>query len=277
MCSLCGSLLARPGESAERGPAAAGAERGGSAPEPLQLDAPASCASIGGLPAHWFHLLLGALLAPLLALPFASMFAWFLGALCHESGHTVVAWVFGMPAYPAIRLDGHAASMHQEQKLVLVVALWVGLACWCWRRRHSRRVRPWLIVAALLYPALALTRGRELLQLLGGHLGELAFATICFWRTLSGGFTQSRAERAAYALVGWHLTFANARLCLGLMLDPARREAYASNGSFGLTNDYIRVAEDVLGCSVPAVAAGMLLAALAAFPLAYVIWRVRPE
>ena len=40
---------------------------------------------------------------------------WFMCSLCHEIGHSAIAIVCGMPSYPAIRLDGHAAAVHQEQ------------------------------------------------------------------------------------------------------------------------------------------------------------------
>ena len=47
---------------------------------------------------------MGALLAPVFSLtPILQYMGWFLGSLCHEIGHSVVAWVFGMPAFPAIR------------------------------------------------------------------------------------------------------------------------------------------------------------------------------
>jgi hypothetical protein len=126
----------------------------------------------------------------------------------------------------------------------------------------------------VLYPALAFTGGKECLHLLAGHGGELAFATLCLWKTLDGGFTESRLERGLYGTLGWYLLGSNVRLCFGLMFSSSSREGYAENSSFGLTNDMIRVAEDVLGWRLQSVALLMLLVSLGVLPAALSLWRI---
>jgi hypothetical protein len=198
---------------------------------------------------------------------------WFLSSLVHEMGHAGFAWLCGMPAVPAISPIGHAAAVHGEQNLVLVALAGGGLAYAAWRflADHARWIA--LVLVAVIYPAVALTPAKELLFLFAGHAGELAFATLSLWKALDGGFTASKLERALYGTVGWYLAGKNVFLCVGLMTSASARVDYASNGSFGLTNDYIRAAEDVLGWRLESVALFMLVASLATIPAAILLGR----
>jgi hypothetical protein len=186
----------------------------------------------------------------------------------------VVAWFFGMPAFPAISLEGHAASVHSGQIVVFAVVVWAGLAGAAWRFLQGRARWTALGIVAVVYPALAFTNGKEALQLLAGHGGELAFGALALWKTLDGGFTESRLERGLYGTVGWYLIGTNAKLCLGLMFSDSSRAWYAENGSFGLTNDMIRAAEEVLHTRLQSVAFLMLLATLGALAAAFGLWRL---
>ena len=216
------------------------------------------------------YLGLGLVLAPIFAyMPFLGFFHWFLGALFHETGHCVFGWLMGQPAFPAISLGGHAAAIHQGQSTILALAICSGLGIAAWTLRARRGLAIGLAIAAVLQPMLAFTQGKEVVFLLGGHLGELAMATVCIWRALCGGFSENNLERLLYSLLGWYLVGSNVALCAGLLFSGAARSEYASNGSFGLTNDYLRVANDVLGTSLGTVAFGMLLVALIPVPLAW--------
>jgi hypothetical protein len=223
----------------------------------------------------WIYLAIGAVTAPVFALtPLLGFMGWFLASLVHEMGHTAVAWFFGMPAFPAISLEGHAASVHSDPIVFLAICVWAGLAGAAWKFLDGRA--RWIAIGmvGVVYPALAFTDAKEALQLLAGHGGELAFGTICLWKTLDGGFTESRLERALYGTVGWYLIGKNAKLCLGLMFSSSSREWYAENGSFGLTNDMIRAAEEVLHTRLQSVAFLMLLATIAALAAAFGLWRL---
>lgn len=222
----------------------------------------------------WIYLGIGALTAPIFALtPLLGFMGWFLRSLVHEMGHCAVAWFFGMAAIPAISLEGHAAAIHSEPSRFFAVLVWAALvaAAWHWLQGRARWVA--MGVVAVLYPALAFTQARDVLQVLAGHGAELAFATICLWKALDGGFTESRLERGLYGTVGWYLLGSNAILCFGLVASPASRQAYSENGSFGLTNDMIRVADDLLDWTLPSVAILVLIASIAVLPLAWALWR----
>ncbi len=234
----------------------------------------------GGSPlTPWLFLATGLVLSQAFQLTqITSFMAWFLSALPHEMGHSLFACYVGMPAYPAISLAGHAAAFHQPQSLALALLIWTALAGFTYAMRKHAIARSLLGFAVVTYPLLAFFETpRELMHLLGGHLGELAFATVCFWRALSGGFSKSQAERLLYAVLAWHLLIQNLWMCWRLMTNANARATYRGNGSFGLTNDYIRVAEDVLAWSLPSVAALMFVVSLGVLPLSFLIWRLRPE
>jgi hypothetical protein len=204
--------------------------------------------------------------------PLLRYVGWFLTSLFHETGHAALSWALGCPAFPAIRIDGHAAAVHGEQSRLLCALVLGALvaATWACRRRPVLRVA--LGATAVAYPFLALSHAREVVFLAGGHLGELAFATVFLARCLGGGFTGSGAERAANGLLGWYLLLRHAWLAGGLLLSEPARQAYARSGSFGLTNDYIRLAGE-FETRLATVGGVMLIPTLAVLPLA--VWAGR--
>lgn len=226
--------------------------------------------------APWVYFALGLATAPVFAwTPILQYMGWFLASLVHEMGHAGFAWLCGMPAIPAISPAGHAAAVHGEQSPALTLLAGGLLAFSAWRFLAGRARWIALALVAALYPAISLTPARDLLHLLAGHAGELLFATLCLWKALDGGFTSSRLERALYGTLGWYLAGRNVFLCAGLMTSARERALYASNGSFGLTNDYIRAAEDVLGWRLESLASVMLVASAATVPAALALWRLR--
>jgi hypothetical protein len=208
---------------------------------------------------------LGALLALAFLLPLARYMGWFLASLVHEAGHCAAAWLTGCPAVPAIRLDGHAAAVHGEQSRLFAGAVCAALAALAWRRRRVA-----LGAVAVAYPLAAFTAAREWLFLVAGHLTEIAIAGVFFWRALVGGFWGSRAERILYAACAWYLVGSNVWLSGGLLFSEGVRRWYRGSGSFGLVNDYLRLAGS-MHVGLGAIAFVMLALSLAALPLA---WRL---
>jgi len=218
------------------------------------------------------YLGLGLLAAPILTLtPILRYMGWFLESLVHETGHVAFAWLAGCPAFPGIRLDGHAAAVHSGQQVGICVVVLAGLVCGAWRFRRTRALLVAFGAAALLYPLYAFTGLKEVFFLTGGHLGELAFATIFLWRAMVGGFTPNPLERVLYATLGFYLVGRNVWLAGGLLFSPEVQGWYASSGSFGLTNDYLRLANDVLHTGLGTVAGAMLVVTLLVAPLAWLV------
>jgi hypothetical protein len=212
------------------------------------------------------YLAAGAAAALLFTLtPLLKYMGWFLASLVHEAGHCAAAWATGCPAFPAIRLDGHAAAVHGDQSTIFALAAGAALGALAWRRRSIA-----LGAATLLYPAIAFTTAREWLFLLSGHLAELAIGGVFFWRAIVGGFTNSRAERVLYAGCAWHLVGKNVWLAGGLLFSDGVRQWYRGSGSFGLVNDYLRLVGSMhVGLGV--IAFVMLVLSLAVLPVS---WRL---
>ena len=220
------------------------------------------------------YLAIGLVLAPVLAAaPWLRYVGWFLESLFHETGHAAAGWALGRPAYPAIRLDGHAAAVHAPQSLLLCLG-WMallGALAWGARRRPARLA---LFGGALaLYPLLAFTSASETVFLLAGHLGELVFATILLVQAVDGGLSGEPLERAAHSMVGWWLVGSNAWLCGGLIFSETARAGYETSGSFGLENDLLRLSREALPLSLGTIAGTVLLLSLCVPPLALAIGR----
>ena len=224
---------------------------------------------VAGLTGPVFHLGLGAVLAVVfLATPILGIMGWFLSALFHETGHFAVALLTGCPAVPTISLTMQGCTIHRPQ--VWSLALFMqGVVAWlAWKAWPMPLLRWPALVGAVLLPLIAWNEwARDTAITMGGHLGELTFAGVALWRARTGGFTSSAAERTLYGCVGWYLVGSNALLCAGLIWDARAREDYAGSGSYGLTNDYIRAAEDYLDWQLGSVAGVMLVVAFAVFPL----------
>ncbi len=273
-CALCGELLRRapldaPRQSESARPRVAPAPAPAPASErDVEREAPSTREP-------WLFLGLGLVLAPVFQLtPMLGFMGWFLASLAHEMGHSALAWACGMPCIPAISPEGHAAAVHGEQMPFLAGMLVLAVVQFLARRLHGTRRIVAIAVFVAAYGLLAFTPLRELAFLLAGHGGELAFATLCLWKALDGGFTQSRAERLAYSVLGWFLAGKNLLLFAGLATRASSRAHYAENGSFGLTNDLIRVAEEVLGWRLESVAWLGVPCALAVGPAAFALWRL---
>jgi len=155
--------------------------------------------------------------------------------------------------------------------VLLMGGLLVAFAVWAWREGRLRGLATGLLV---VWPLFTFVPGlRELGFLLSGHLGELTFAAVFLVRARTGIATENEAERPLYACLGWFLVARNVALTAGLVFSAHARARYMGNGSFGLRNDYTRVAQDVLHVSLPAVAGAMLFVCLAVVPL--VLWLTR--
>ncbi len=250
-------------------PWGAAAER--TPPSPDQLPRIVGVPRILGVPEPWFFLLSGLVLAPILTFtPILRYMGWFLGSLFHETGHAAMGWLLGCPTVPAIRIDGHAAAIHGEPSMLLRGMVMVALAALLVRFRARPVGRVALGLALLCYPAIAYTETREVAFLVAGHLGEAGFATVLLLQALDGGFSGTPEERATHSMVGWYLVGRNVSLCGGLVFQSAARSAYAESGSFGLVNDYLRLARH-FGIGLEPIALVMLVVAVLPVPLAILL------
>jgi len=274
VCSLCGRILIKCEAPLEENIAS---HDFSNQIQSAEAKTQAAGTRVMGLPSSVLLLMIGAALAPVFTFtPLLKYMGWFIKSLAHEMGHSLAGWFFGCPAFPAIRLDGHAAAFHQGQIFILAFCVMAALCYSVFHFRSNRKLMIVLAVCTLAYPAIAFTRTMDLFHLFAGHLGELALAVICIWRAMSGGFSSSMIERGVYSVLGWYLASANAVLCGKLLWSQAARSDYASSGSFGLTNDYIIIAENYFNTSVQSIAVIMLIISLLAIPLGVLLQRFYP-
>jgi hypothetical protein len=222
----------------------------------------------------FFHLGWGLVLAGVFSLPFFlfKTIGWVFESVVHEMGHTLMAYFMGSIALPAIRLDGHAATVSLEQSPILAGIVWLLLvlgAVWFGIFKH-RPLLITMVVLALLYPFFAFSDRKEWLLLIAGHGGEMVIATIFLWRSMVPTYKVQEEERMLYAALGWYLWFQNLIMNWNLVYSQESRDWYAENGSFGLENDFMRIA-DMFGWSLPFLSGVMLLLFLAVPPLG-LIW-----
>lgn len=211
------------------------------------------------LPSGWRYVLSGALPALFLG--------WFfplrvlgegMSFLAHELGHTLVSWLFGRFAVPAVIL-----TLTFDQSRLLAALIWAGILFLAWRLRGARRLRAFAWAAAALYPVVAFTPLHVQAINLGGHAAEVAVAALFLARALSGGFFAD-AERPVYAFLGTYLWMRNARLFFGVAFDAAARQEYRTV-AITSENDLVKVAS-AAGVDLAAVAF-LAFVACAAVPL----------
>ncbi|MFK7739492.1 MAG: hypothetical protein AB8H80_04145 [Planctomycetota bacterium] len=228
-------------------------------------------------PNRWRYLLGGLVAAWLFGFILPRNFTWFLSAIPHEMGHATFGCLLGHPSSPNISLSGHAWTGIGVLRpwLAWTIAAAFGLFAIGMVRRPLTCAA--LAATAVLIPLCAFTGVSQILIAVGGHVGELAFATWCFTLAWTGGQTDSAQERVGSAMAGALVQFVNLKLCFGLLTSAAARNHYAGNGSLGLKNDYLILAEDLLGWRLGSVAMVMFIAALLPLPLGVLLgmWRQR--
>jgi hypothetical protein len=227
---------------------------------------PPAAALADAAPARWPWLAIGIALASVSHLFLPANFTWFLCALPHEMGHATVGCLLGHPSAPAISLQGEAWAGIGELRpwLVWFVALATGAAALALRTHRPAAIA--FAAVAVAIPAIAFSVVADVLIAAAGHLGELAFAAWCYHLCWTGGRTGTPQERVACALAGALIQAANVRLFFGLCASAASRAFYATNGSLGLKNDLLVLAEDLCDCRLQSVAALMLVIAVLALP-----------
>ncbi len=261
-CGMCGTPLRTHGAQMDVGP---------SSPAPGALSPPARFGVRVGAPSGpegvseraqgLQFALLGIPIAFLFAVtPMVQFMGWFLASLFHEFGHGVSGWFMGFPSVPAISLSGHAAAVHGEALLIVRFASFaaaLGVLRWLW---SGPKLIAATAILAGVYSLLVFTRLGEVLFLTSGQLGEMVAGALCLWRALSDEACHHKADRLAYSMLGWFLIGRNLSLGFGLAFSASARAEYAGNGSFGLVNDYIRLANEL---SVELSTVGLVMGAVA--------------
>lgn len=215
-------------------------------------------------PEAWRALLGGGALAVVVfAVPLLRFVFHVLITLVHELGHTIAAWVFGIPAIPAFDfVYGGGVTMHQGRSTGLMILIYAALAVVAWALRSRPAYLAAFGVWVVAYTLAAFTPVHEAIEIAMGHLSELVFAGIFLYRALDGRACRVAAERPLYAFCGIFILMNDVVFATGLLTSAAKVADYEEAKGGGHWMDFSRLADDYLHVDLKAVAFFFLLACL---------------
>lgn len=224
-------------------------------------------------------LAIGFALCPLTWLSFVPAYVFaFLLTLVHECGHAIVAWFFGMPAIPAVGLQGGGVTALFARVPLICFAV-MGVFVWlAWGYRNEFPKACGWAIGAVIYAFVAFSSLALDLVTAGGIAFEIGGAIACFYWVLAAPVTHA-VERSLYALWGAWMMLYRAGNAFSMLREPSLwEENLVANGGVGegLANDLPRLCE-AFHVAPPVVLSFVLFLCLCALPLAFVlaIWRPR--
>ncbi len=200
----------------------------------------------------------------------------FLATLVHEIGHSVFAWLMGMPSIPAVGLFGGGVTPVLSQILPLCFAILAGLGWLAWQMRGERRWLTAIVTTMVVYALLAFTSAAQNLVTAGGVLFEVGGAVACFYWVLTAPRSVG-LERPLYALWGWWMLLNRLSETWLMLHDHSYWDAHviANSGlGEGLVNDLPRLCE-AMNLSPTTVLVTVLAFCLSAVPIAFGLRRLK--
>jgi hypothetical protein len=196
----------------------------------------------------------------------------------HEIGHTVCAWLFGMPAFPQFDFThGGGLSRYYDRSYILLAVIWLLMAALAVRLYRAWHYR-WLIVLGIgfaLHLLLTFTRLHSVFISFMGHGTEVLVGAFCmlraFWNTTEK--SHGAAERWLNMVFGIFALLSNMILTAGLVLSDISRAAYAMQKGGHLLGDLDSIARAV-HVPVQAVAGFLFLVALGVLAAAVYLGRL---
>lgn len=201
--------------------------------------------------------------------PFLSFVLSPLTTLVHEIGHTAVLWLFGYSAIPAFDFgNGGGVTMSDHERSSMIVWGWIGgVALLAWWQRERTGVLIALGGGSLAYFLMYNKTGETLAITLGGHGGELVFASLFLYRGLTGWGCKMETERPLYAFLAFMIIFSEIALAVSLLSNTSDRALYLQ-GKGGIDHDLVTGAQ-ILSMSLEGIARAMIVLEVLAIPLAF--------
>ncbi|MFC2091690.1 M50 family metallopeptidase [Elusimicrobiota bacterium] len=175
--------------------------------------------------------------------PFAFVKTFF-----HEIGHTVLYWVFGHFAIPAVNpLDtgGVAISLSYAKGFPVFVLIIMAAVIVIYRKyKHALETGIFVMVC---YGLLAYTPAKDWLISAAGILAEYTAAGICLYVCLFRRTIKLKAERLMYGLLGWHMLISRVQFLIRLRTDDLFYKRYVDRTGWqrGMIGDLAAIAFDI--------------------------------
>ncbi len=169
----------------------------------------------------------------------------FLTTLVHEIGHSLFAWLMGMPSIPTVSVAGGGVTLWQDQVMILAIAIMAGLVGLAYLNRERKWLLILCIIGVLVYPLFAFTNGKFALALAGGMILEVVGAAVCFTVCL-GARLELTFERPLYALWGWWMLINRMTEAFLMLTNKTYRDAtriIESGLAAGLPHDVTQITE----------------------------------
>jgi hypothetical protein len=200
-------------------------------------------------------------------LPKVSYFLMPIITLVHETGHCAIGWIFGFPGIPTFDFNyGGGLTRIFERNSLFCIVIYLLFAIWLFDSRKKPRALIAIAVILIVYSLVSFSNSSQVLILFMGHGTELLFATICFYRALTGNSIVHSLERPLYACIGFFINIQDVRFSWGLLTDSDMRALYDEGKGEGVVmNDFWRIAVEYWHVDTAVVVKFFLV--LCAFPL----------
>lgn len=228
-------------------------------------------------PAGWKYIFIGVstgIVLTFMDMWFVNMTLGILVTLIHEMGHTVMAWIFGIPAIPAFDfMHGGGLTINFQQETTLLVAIYAFGLFLAYTYRNNFQTLLIIIGLGCLHAISIMTSLSNILILFMGHGVELLIAALFIYRSLTNTSIIHSIERPLYSILGFYIIFHDIAFSWKLINDAGYRVEYeAQKGGYHF-GDFSRIAEQYLHVDMSSVAAFFLLCSLIIPILAILTWR----
>jgi len=165
----------------------------------------------------------------------------------HEIGHTLAAWLFGIPAVPQFDFQhGGGLSRYYDRSYILLGMIWLllGVLAVKFYNEMHYRLLIWLGIGVVLHVLFAFTRLHDIFMSFMGHGTEVLIGGFCMLRAFWNTTEKSRgaAERWLNMVFGLFAQLHNMILTAGLMMSDISRDAYSMQKGGHLQGDLDRIA-----------------------------------
>lgn len=180
--------------------------------------------------------------------------AYFANTMFHEVGHSIFAWLFGMPSIPSVftlfgREQAAGVALTFERNWFVQGASLLGMAYalyWVWNNEF--RFWFWSLFALfIIVLALIFTPYTRILPIYMGHGSAMLVGAFFLFRGLVNMDSRNNYERWLNAFLGWYLLLQNMHFGWGLWKDLAKRAEYENAA---LNHDFSQLTQIMYGWSV---------------------------